>query len=150
MKATQLKTATKGIVISVFAVLIGSSLGSCAKNFSFMTSPVVPAARGKVKVTRDHNKNYVLQVEIFNLAEVERLQPSKKTYVVWMVSDDEITKNIGQLKSSTAMFSKQLKASLKTVSASKPIKVIVSAEDDAGAEYPGNQVVLSTDRFLNR
>jgi hypothetical protein len=112
-----------------------------------MTSSVVPAARGNVQVSKDKNKNWVIKVEIYNLAEVERLQNTKQTYVVWLVSDQEITKNIGKLKSSSSLFSKQLKATLKTVSSSKPIKFFISAEDNPDIQYPGSQIVLSTDRF---
>lgn len=127
-------------------MMIAFSFVSCARNFNFITSSVVPAARGNVKVTEDKNKNYVILVQIQNLTEVERLQPSKKTYIVWMVTDQEITKNIGQLNSSTSLFSKQLKATLKTVSSTKPIKIFITAEDDASVQYPGSQI-LSTNRF---
>lgn len=147
MKGTTLNTMTKNIFLGVFTILIVFSFVSCARNFNFMTSSVVPAARGNVKVNEDKNKNYVILVQIQNLAEVERLQPSKKTYIVWMVTDQEITKNIGQLNSSTSLFSKQLKATLKTVSSTKPIKIFITAEDDASIQYPGSQVVLSTNRF---
>ena len=82
-----------------------------------------------------------------DLAEAQRLQPTKLTYVVWMVTDREITKNIGQLNSSRGIMSKQLKGSFKTVSSSKPIKIFITAEDDAGIQFPGALTVLSTDKF---
>lgn len=146
MKAIRLNALTKNIFLGIFTIMIAFSFGSCARNFSFITSSVVPAARGNVKVSEDKNKNYVILVQIQNLAEVERLQQSKKTYIVWMVTDQEITKNIGQLNSSTSLFSKQLKATLKTVSSTKPIKIFITAEDDASVQYPGSQI-LSTNRF---
>jgi hypothetical protein len=43
--------------------------------------------------------------------------------------------------------SKQLKGSFKTVSSDKPVKIFITAEDDAAVQYPGTQVVLSTDKF---
>jgi hypothetical protein len=111
-----------------------------------MTSSVVPAARGDVQVTRDKNNNYVIKIELSNLAEVERLQSSKKTYVAWLVTDEEVTNNIGLLKSSTGFMSKKLRASLKSVSSAKPIKIFITAEDDPNVQYPGNQIIISTDR----
>lgn len=34
------------------------------------------------------------------------------------------------------------------VSSLKPIKIFITAEDEAGAQSPGEQVILTTDRFL--
>jgi len=147
MKPTRLNTLTKNIFFGVLTIMMIFSFESCAKKITFLTSSVVPAARGSVKVKRDNNKNYVIQIHLWNLAEVNRLQTSKQTYVVWMVTDQNIIKNIGQIKSSTSTFSKKIKASLETVSSFKPTKIFLTAEDDASIQYPGMQVVLSTDNF---
>jgi hypothetical protein len=147
MKSIRFNPFIKNILSVSLAVVILFSLDSCARNFSFMTSPVVPAARGHVKVSKDKNNNYVLQIEVLYLAEVERLQDSKQSYVVWLETEQETSKNIGKLKSSTSLFSKQLKATLKTISSTKPVKIFITAEEDAGVQYPNSQIVLSTDRF---
>jgi hypothetical protein len=118
-----------------------------AKKISFLSSSVVPAARGYVKVKRDNNKNYVIRVQISNLAEVNRLQPSKQAYVVWMISNREITGSIGQIISSTTFLSTKLKASFTKVSAAKPIKLFITAENDATTKTPDEQVIITTDRF---
>ena len=81
------------------------------------------------------------------LAEVQRLQPARQTYVVWMLTDQDVTKNIGQIKSSSGMMSKQLKASFETVSSFKPVKIFITAEDDADIQYPGSQIILETGKF---
>lgn len=107
----------------------------------------MPAARGYVKVDRDDNENYVIQIDIVNLAEAKRLEPTRNTYVVWIETDEQMPKNIGQLNSSSSTFSKTLKASFKSVSSSKPTKVFITAEDDENTQYPGTQVVLSTSAF---
>ncbi len=132
---------------NIFLLFSIFSIASCARKVNFQTSSVVPAARGYVQVKKDNNNNNVIDLHLSGLAEVERLQPSKKTYVVWMLTDQDITKNIGQINSSTGILSKQLKASFKTVSTFIPIKIFITAEDDANIQYPGNQLVLSTDRF---
>ena len=128
-------------------MIILLSFNSCAKNVSFLSSSVVPAARGTVKVKTDNNKNYAIDVSLTDLAEVTRLEPSKLTYIVWMDTDQGLTKNIGQLNSSKGFMSKQLKGTFKTVSSFKPIKIFITAEDDPNIQYPGTQVVLSTDKF---
>jgi hypothetical protein len=40
-----------------------------------------------------------------------------------------------------------LKASFETVSSTKPTKIFLTAEDDASIQYPGSQVVISTNNF---
>jgi len=90
----------------------------------------------------------VSQLKISNLAEVNRLQPSKQVYAVWMITDHEITRSIGQIISSTTFLSTKLKASFQKVSTSKPIKIFITAENEANAQSPNEQVILTTDRFL--
>ena len=147
MKTTRLNDLKKNILLGIFAIMIVFSLSSCATSVSFLTSSVVPAARGTVKVKRDNNKNYVIQISLTDLAEATKLQPSKLTYIVWMITDRQLTKNIGQLNSSKGFMSKQLKGSFKTVSSDKPVQIFITAEDDAGIQYPGTEVVLSTEKF---
>ncbi len=142
-KSTQNKITLFGILTLVMMI----SFTSCSKKVSFLNSSVVPAARGYVELRTDKNKNNVIEVHVTDLAEVQRLQPAKLTYVVWMVTDEDITKNLGQLKSSSSMMSRLLKASFETVSSFKPTKIFITAEDDASTQYPGPQVVLSTDTF---
>jgi hypothetical protein len=147
MKATIFKNMIKNIFPGIFIIMIMFSFNSCGKTVSFLTSSVVPAARGTVKVKLDDNKNYKIQISLTDLAEVTRLEPSKLTYLVWMETADELTKNIGQLNSSKGFLSKQLKGTFETVTPLKPIKIFITAEDDPTIQYPGTMVVLSTDRF---
>jgi predicted small lipoprotein YifL len=147
MKSSPLATLSKNIFLSVFVILLMFSLTSCVTKAKFETSSVVPAAQGTVKVKKDNNKNHAIHIEISNLAESERLTPSKKTYVVWLVSDQNETKNLGQFNSSSGTFSSKLKASFKTVTSNKPTKIFITAEDDATVQYPGGVVVLTTERF---
>lgn len=123
------------------------TFGSCAHKITFLNSSVVPAARGYVKVKKDNNKNYNIEVKLLYLAEVNRLEPSKETYIVWLVTENEVIKNIGQVKSSTSFMSKELKGSLETVSAFKPSKIFITAEEYADTQVPGSKVVLTTERF---
>lgn len=147
MKSKKMNSLTKKLFLGIFTILILFSVDSFAKKAHFITSSVVPAARGFAKIKRDNNKNYVIKINLINLAEVQRLQPPKQIYVVWMITDQETTMNIGQLKSSTSLLSKKLKATLETTSPFKPVKIFITAEDDGSIQYPGMQMVLSTDRF---
>ncbi|RYE20409.1 MAG: hypothetical protein EOP42_27530, partial [Sphingobacteriaceae bacterium] len=96
------------------------------------------------KITRDENKNHVVEVKVIHLTDPSRLQPSKKTYVVWMQTENNGTKNIGQLQSKDGFFSSTLKGELTAVTPFNPQKIFVTAEDDAAIQFPGTQVVLTT------
>lgn len=147
MKPIRLNTLVKNMLLGICAIMIVLSFNSCTKKVDFLLSSVTPAARGYVKVKRDSNKNYVIKINLSDLAEIQRLQPPKQTYVVWLVTDDGTTKNIGRLNSSTGLFSKKLTASFKTVSSLNPTKIFITAENDASTQYPGEQVIITTDRF---
>lgn len=147
MKTLKLNFLSKNILLSASIALILLSLASCAKKIAFQTSSAVPAARGKVTVDKDNNKNYVVKIKIDNLAEVSRLESSKKNYVIWMETDDSLVKNIGQIKSDTQFISSKLKASFETVTAFKPEKIFITAEENADVQYPGNEMILETNKF---
>jgi hypothetical protein len=147
MKSIQTKSLTGPVFTVAVAALVMIYLSSCARKINFQSSSVVPAARGDVKVKKDNNNNYNIQISLSDLAEPKRLQPSRSTYVVWMETASNTTKNIGQINSSTGFLSGKLKASFETVSSTKPTKIFLTAEDDASIQYPGEQVVLSTNDF---
>ncbi len=140
MKTKQFFSGTVLIATIVF-------FASCAQTVKFQNSSIVPAAQGNVKVKQDDNNNYRIQVNIKDLADIERLDPSKETYVVWMETRQGNTENLGQLISSSSLLSSQKKATLETVSSFEPFRVFVTAEHGKNVRYPGNQVVLSTETF---
>jgi hypothetical protein len=146
MKTTRQQT-TRNIFSIGIIFFLAFSLASCSKKISFQTSSVVPAAEGSVKVKKDNNNNYSIDLNVIRLADPKRLEPSKSTYVVWMETSESGTKNIGSLNTSSSMLSKTLKSSLKTVSPFKPVGIYITAEDNADIQYPGSQVVLRTNKF---
>ena len=147
METIKLNTLTNKIFIGAFALLILFSFDASAKKVNFLKSTVVPAARGYVKINRDKNLNYVISISISNLAEANRLEPSKLTYIVWMVTDEKITMNMGKIDSSVGLLSKSLKAKFETVTALKPVQILITAEDDPSRKYPGTEVALLTSKF---
>jgi hypothetical protein len=147
MKTQKINKLAKSIFMGIFATSVILIFTSCEKKVKFLNSSVVPAAKGSVKVKQDKNKNYVVGVKIVDLAEVERLQPEKQTYVVWMETESGNTENLGQLKSSTGFLSKQHKANLETVSSYKPVRIFVTAEQDINVQTPDREVFLTTNTF---
>lgn len=147
MKTQKLNGLVKNIFLVIFSVTMAISFTSCAKRISFLNSSVVPSAKGSVTVKTDSNKNFVIKINVSDLAEVERLQTAKLTYVAWMETDQGNIENIGQLKSSTSFFSKRHKAYLRTVTPYKPAKVFITSENDINVQYPGTQIILTTNPF---
>lgn len=147
MKIQISKAFLKSSFIGLLATALAFTFTACTKKVSFLNSSVVPAARGTVKVSKDKNQNYVINLDISNLAEVSHLSPPGKTYIVWMEAAKNKTKNIGQIDSSTKTFSNKLEASFESTSPIKPTKIFITAEDDASVEYPSDQIVLTTNRF---
>jgi hypothetical protein len=132
--------------VSYFLVLIllTVNLSSCSKKVGFETSSIVPAARGEIVVNKnkDQNNNYKIEIQISYLAEPERLNPPKKCYVAWLESDENYPNNIGQIVGTS-----KLHVKFETVSATKPKRIFVTAEDDAKTQYPGNMIVLEANNL---
>ncbi len=132
-----------GILVSgIFFTVIVLILISCASRISFLTSQVVPAAEGEISVKKDNNNNYSIKMEITNLAAVDRLEPPKDSYVVWMETERGAARNIGRIETSNS-----LKVTFETVSSFRPTKIFITAEENENALYPGEMVVLTTNRF---
>ena len=127
-------------VLASFVLLISS----CATKMPFHTSSVVPAAEGTVKVKKDSNKNYNVNLSVKRLASPERLSPSKKMYIVWMNTAQDGVKKLGQLNTSSSLLSSELTSSLKTSVPFEPTGFFITGEDDASIDSPLGQVVLST------
>lgn len=138
MKTRRLKLTLLALLASVIVII---TLGSCSTKAQFLSSAIVPAARGTVVISKDFNKNYVVKIQIYDLAGSDRLTPPKSTYVVWLVTADNRAKNIGQINTSNS-----LDASFETVSAFRPSKIMITAEDEANILYPSySEIVLTTD-----
>jgi hypothetical protein len=131
-------------IISLIAIL---SISGCAIKAPFLNSTIVPAAQGTVKIKTDRNKNFVISIEIFNLALPNRLDPPKNTYVVWMDDGNNNIKNMGQVKSSAAFMSKALKASFRNISSFRPVKIFITSEYEANVQIPSSETVLTTNNF---
>jgi hypothetical protein len=140
-------TLVKSGVFALALSALALSFDARAQKVSFENSSVVPGADGSVRVSRDKNKNSVINIQIKNLAEPDRLEPPRKQYIVWMVTDNDLTKNIGKIKSSRTMFNKRMEGGFETISSFTPVKIFITAEDEADIQYPQGEVILSTTKF---
>jgi len=142
MKTTRFSDKTRKIFLGFLTVMLMLPFSLQAKKIPFVQSTVVPAAEGYVKINTDRNKNNIINIRIKNLVEIERLDPDKKTYVVWMVTDKETTVNIGRINSSNS-----LNVSFETISSFRPIKIFITAEVDESTKVPDEKIILSTNNF---
>lgn len=125
-------------------MFLSIQLSSCSKKVAFETSAILPAARGEIVVNKnkDQNNNYHIEIQVSYLAEPERLQPPKKYYIVWLVSDNNSPKNIGQIVGTSKLYVK-----FETISSVKPERIFITAEDDIESQYPGNTIVLEANNL---
>lgn len=137
----------KRILPLLFAALL---LGACAKKVAFNPSTQVPGATGFVRVKKDNNANYALELNVRNLPKADDLHPPKRGYTVWMETNDNRALNIGSLDISSSLFSRKRKGKLATTSSFKPVRVFVTPEDEQAPRIPGAEPVLSTKLFKVR
>ena len=126
------------------AVLFIFILASCTRKMSFGYSTIVPEAKGRAKISRDKNKNYIVNINVENLPEAKNLSMPRNTYVTWLEATGARTKNIGQINPSSSLFSKKMKGELRATATAKPYRIFITAEDDGNVQYPGPQMILST------
>jgi hypothetical protein len=100
-----------------------------------------------MQIKRDAAGNYVIQLVIVNLEPVKLMKPVKEGYVVWMISESNVTTNIGTIEGANNWTTRKDKSKFEAASIVKPTKVFITAETDLQAQKPGTQVVWSTGTF---
>ncbi|NDP27671.1 MAG: hypothetical protein GZ087_09630 [Flavobacterium sp.] len=147
MNTTNFNFFSRNVLLGASATLLVFSLTSYAKKIKFLASSVVPSARGQVIIKKYKNENYEIKIKIDELAEVQKVEPSKNMYIVWMESEKLMVKNMGYIVGNSGAISSKLKAGFKTITAFKPTKIFITAEDNANIPYPINPFILETTRF---
>ncbi len=108
-----------------------------AKSFHLTASSIVPAARGKVEIGKDRNKNTKVKLSAQHLAPPDKLAPPKESYVVWLQEKGSDPENQGQLK-----VNNKLEAKFQTVTPRTNFDIFVTAEPDANGKAPSGPEVL--------
>lgn len=115
-------------IFTLFVIIF--LVSSCATTSKFPVSDITPAATINASRQQDKNGNYKISVVANNLSSADRLNPPKKVYVVWITTEQNGTKNLGQLKNKNAQ-----KASLETVTSFDPQQIFITAEDEGNISY---------------
>lgn len=124
------------ILAMVIAILF---MTSCATSVNFPVSDLVPAAEIKVTKKQDNNNNYTIKVTAENLASATRLDPPKNNYVVWIVTEDNGVKNVGQLVNKNAK-----KVELETTTPFNVEEIFITAEEEGTITYPSGIEITRT------
>ncbi len=154
-------TQTKKILSGIIATMILFTFYSCAKKSVAVAKTEAPSPtetpeaivvpvenKGQVQIKRDATGNYIVQIKLRELEEVNKLEAtSKKAYIVWINTDNEMTKNLGQINSNSGWLSDKSKASFEAVSAFKPTKVFITEEEKSDTGKPGKKVIWSTNSY---
>jgi hypothetical protein len=128
------KLKTRSLILIVMALALG-----CAQKVALRSSPDIPAAVGEAKITRDENKNAVVELDIQHLAPSENLKPPRKVYTVWAQAPDGKNMNLGQLTVGL-----DRRGRLKSTTPMQVFRIIVTAEDAPTAKFPSPQIVFSS------
>jgi hypothetical protein len=125
-----MKINTRALIpFSVIAIAM-LALG-CANSAKFPVSTITPAAEISATKSKDRNNNYVIEVSTKNMASADRLSPSMNNYSVWLVTDNDGTKNLGQLDNKNGK-----NASLKATTPFNGKEIYITAEPKGDNTYP--------------
>jgi len=118
---------------NILTILLGLAtlLAGCATSAKFPISTVAPAAVITAKKTVDKNKNYVIELVALHLSSADRLNPPKNHYSVWIVTEQNEYKNLGQIMNVNAK-----RGYFKTLSPFNPQVIILTAEDEGNRPMP--------------
>ena len=142
-------TTNINIMRTTLLAFVVIALTSCGKKISFLPSTVIPTAKGYVKIKGDKNNNYAVKLKVSDIVKSKQLQPSKKTYVVWVETMENRAHHLGKLESSKSLFSGTRKGQLNAVTPAKPVRVYITAEENGTPQFP-SEVVLTTKLFKIR
>lgn len=122
----------------LFGVII-LLLTSCSSTKTFPISNTLPAAEITAKIKQDKNKNYFIEIKAKNMASSDRLNPPKKNYSVWLVTENNETKNIGQL-----IIKNGKTGTLKAITPFNVSEIFITAEDQENLSQPNGIEITRT------
>ena len=114
------------------------TLFSCSSTSQFPVSDVLPAARIEAKLSEDDNNNTEIEITAHHLANPKRLSPSKNLYVVWVVTENGMVKNVGKM-----IQDGHKKVKLDIITPFEVKEILITAEDNGNVTKPGDMLITS-------
>ncbi|HET8886129.1 MAG TPA: hypothetical protein VFM70_07240 [Salinimicrobium sp.] len=136
------RNATKRVVEFSKYLLLFILITGCSKKVVFSDSTKMPGAKVVVTIDQNRSDNYEIYVDVDNIIKAEKLSPPRETYIVWMISTEHGTINMGNL-----WVDDKNQAKLYTVSSHRPTRIFITAEKSRFAESPSTEIVLSSEDF---
>ena len=123
------------LVIVVVFGLVGA--GACAHSQPMQSSALVPAAEGKLEVSKGDSGNTRLKMEVKHLADPAMVAPGASTYVVWIQQPRAAAQNVGALK-----VGKNRRGELETITPHQTFQVFITAEPTMAVRAPTNERLM--------
>jgi hypothetical protein len=98
-------------------------------------------------VNKTSEDEYRVRLEVSGMALPERLTPAKKHYVVWIETEGQGTRNIGELRNNRGMMANRSRASFESTTRFKPTQIFVTAENSTNLQWPGDHVIFRSNVF---
>jgi len=116
------------------------ALSGCANKARVVTTPLVPAAVGEVKVSTDDNANTNVKLEVKYLAPPSTLSPPRNAYVVWTRTGSGTPEKQGVLE-----IGDDREGEIEFITSARDFQLVVTAEDSAAVTYPSSAVTMESD-----
>lgn len=116
------------IYISCIALLI---LASCSNTANFTVTNAAPETEIKAKTRVDEDNNKVLTINAKNLDSPESIDSSSRAYVVWIKTDENELRNLGELHSNN-----EETATFKAETRYEFSEILITAESRANVSEP--------------
>lgn len=104
---------------------------SCGTTTKFPVSPLAPAADITAITKLDENNNKVITIKAKNLASPDRIDPNANAYVIWIETQYNEVRNLGQLQNKNAD-----KAELSTVTPYDIDQIFITVETQGNVLQP--------------
>ena len=126
---------------SLLVLLLSGTIAttSTAMTMPLTSSPQIPAAEGKAKLSKTKNGNVEIKLTLKHLAPPERIVPGSNVFMVWVrgLGPDDQAQNLGALK-----VDKKLNAKMTAVTALSSFDLFITCEPSQTVTTPGSPELL--------
>ena len=121
-------------------------LTACGTSFQLNGTPKAPGADGKVEVEKtEDGSNYMLNLMIEHLPPANRLDESKKMFMVWLTTESNAPTKLGKL----AYDKDERTGNLTATTTEKQFILRITAEETSDVTAPSDFIVMQQEMTLD-